>query len=148
MLDVSSSAFGPDHPIPSKYTCDGDGVSPPLAWSTPPKETQSVAILVDDPDAPSGSFLHWLVTDIPPEMSSLDEGAAMPRDSSVVENDAGNISYYGPCPPSGTHHYHFHVYALDTTLGRPENRDEFLAAIKGHIVDEGEVVAVYQHQTS
>ena len=146
MIDVSSSAFGPNDPIPSKYTCDGEGVSPPLAWSPPPKQTESVAILVDDPDAPSGTFLHWLVTDIPPSLTAFDEGAAMPRDSSVVENDAGNASYYGPCPPNGTHHYHFHVYALDTSIGRPESRNEFLAAIEGHVLDQGELVAVYQRQ--
>ena len=120
-------------------------MSPPLAWSTPPKQTETIAILVDDPDAPYRIFTHWLVTDIPPSLTSLDEGAAMPRDSSVTENDAGNASYYGPCPPSGTHHYHFHVYALDTALGRQENREDFLSAIDGHVLAEGELVApVYE----
>ena len=144
MIDVSSPAIRPDEPIPSKYTCDGEGLSPPLAWNNVPEGTQSVAILVDDPDAGKRPFLHWLVTDIPPSINHLAEGAAMPRDANVAESDAGTASYYGPCPPSGSHHYRFHVYALDTVLGRrPEGREDFLSAIGGHVLDEGELVAQY-----
>jgi Raf kinase inhibitor-like YbhB/YbcL family protein len=120
-------------------------VSPPLAWSPPPAETQSVAILVDDPDAPNKPFLHWLVADLPPELRALEEGAAVPHDAFIGESDAGTASYYGPCPPDGRHHYRFHVYALDTVLGRrPEGREEFLAAIDGHVIDEGELVSTYE----
>ena len=119
-------------------------MSPPLAWSEPPPETKSVAILVDDPDAPQGPFLHWLVADLPPELHELDEGAALPHDANIAESDAGTASYYGPCPPDGTHHYRFHVYALDTVIGRrPEGREEFLHAIEGHVLDEGELVGTY-----
>jgi Raf kinase inhibitor-like YbhB/YbcL family protein len=147
MLDVTSSAIRPDEPIPSKYTCDGFGVSPPLSWSSVPDATRSVAILVDDPDAPNGPFLHWLVTDLPPELRALDEGGTVPHDANVAKSDAGTASYYGPCPSSGKHHYRFHVYALDTVIGhRPANRDEFLHDIEGHILDEGELVASYQRQ--
>jgi Raf kinase inhibitor-like YbhB/YbcL family protein len=147
MLQVTSPAFQPDGMIPSKYTCDGYGVSPPLAWSKVPDDTQSVAILVDDPDASDQPFLHWLVADLPPTIQHLDEGGALPRDSRVAESDAGTASYYGPCPTDGCHHYRFHVYALDTPLGRrPENRDDFLRAIDGHVLDEGELVAQYQRE--
>jgi Raf kinase inhibitor-like YbhB/YbcL family protein len=147
MLDLSSPAFQPNNPIPMKYTCEGDGVSPPLAWSPVPAKAKSIAILVDDPDAPKGPFLHWLVTDLPPSMQRLDEGTALPHDASVAESDAGTASYYGPCPASGKHRYRFHVYALDTVLGsRPEGREEFLSAIEGHIVDEGELVGTYERE--
>ncbi len=145
MIELTSSAFPRDGAIPSKYTCDGFGVSPPLTWSDVPDGTRSVAILVDDPDAPDRPFLHWLVTDLPPSLHALDEGGTVPHESSIAESDAGTASYYGPCPSSGRHHYHFHVYALDTVLGRrPEGRDDFLSAISGHVLDEGELIGTYQ----
>jgi Raf kinase inhibitor-like YbhB/YbcL family protein len=145
MIDVSSRAIQPDAPIPPKYTCDGEGVSPPLEWSPPPIGTASVAILVDDPDAPSGPFVHWMIADIPPEVCHLEEGGVVPHDAFIGESDAGTASYYGPCPPSGVHHYRFHVYALDTPIGRrPRDREDFLEAIQGHVLDEGELVATYQ----
>jgi hypothetical protein len=144
MLQVSSTAFEPDGSIPSKYTCDGYGVSPPLEWSKVPEDTQSVAILVDDRDSGARPFLHWLVTDLPPTLRHLEEGSALPRDARVGESDAGTASYYGPCPSSGLHHYRFHVYALDMVIGRrPENRDDFLRAIEGHVLDDGELVGAY-----
>jgi Raf kinase inhibitor-like YbhB/YbcL family protein len=149
MLEVKSSAFEPDGTIPSKYTCDGFGVSPPLAWQDVPDGTRSVAILVDDPDAPDKPFLHWLVTDIPPELHELDEGAAVPHEAFIGESDAGTASYFGPCPITGEHHYHFHVYALDTAFDRRfEGREDFLAAIEGHVLDEGELVARYTRETA
>lgn len=145
MIDVTSPAFRQDEVIPSRYTCDGYGVSPPLAWTNVPDDARSVAILVDDPDSAGRPFLHWLVTDLAPTLRRLDEGSALPRDASVAESDAGTASYYGPCPSSGRHHYRFHVYALDTLLGRrPENRDDFLRAIAGHVLDEGELVGCYE----
>ena len=148
MIDLTS-AFPPDGAIPSKYTCDGLGVSPPLHWSDVPAQTRSIAILVDDPDSADHPFLHWLVTDIPPSVHALEEGGAMPREAYIAETDAGTASYYGPCPTSGEHHYRFHLYALDTALDhRPESRDAFLAEIEGHVLDEGELVGTYARQTS
>ena len=148
MLQVSSTAFPPDGSIPSKYTCDGFGVSPPLSWSDVPDRTRSVAILVDDPDSTDRPFLHWLVTDLPPTLRRLDEGSALPHEAQVAESDAGTASYYGPCPAAGRHHYRFHVYALDLVLGRrPQGRDDFLSAIAGHVLDEGELVGLYQRAT-
>lgn len=143
MMDVTSTAFRPNEDIPSKYTCDGEGINPPLSWSRPPTNAKSVAILVDDPDAPNGPFTHWLVTDLPPDVTSIEEAGALPHDANVARSDAGNRSYYGPCPTSGIHRYRFHVYALDTTVGRAEDRERFLSAIQGHILDEGELVASY-----
>lgn len=145
MLEVRSTAFPPDGSIPSKYTCDGYGVSPPLAWSEVPADTQSIAILVDDPDAPGQPFLHWLVADLPPTLREIDEGSALPREALVAESDAGTASYYGPCPPAGRHHYRFRVYALDTVLGhRPGSREDFLSEIDGHVLDQGQLIATYQ----
>ena len=145
MLDVSSNAFKANGQIPSKYTCDGWGISPPLHWSGVPEAAQSVAILVDDPDSADKPFLHWLMTDIPPELHDLDEGAGVPLTAQVGESDAGTASYYGPCPTHGEHHYRFHIYALDTVLGhRPANRDEFLKEIEGHVIEEGELIGVYE----
>jgi Raf kinase inhibitor-like YbhB/YbcL family protein len=148
MIEVTST-FPSDGAIPAKYTCDGIGVSPPLSWSDVPDQTRSIAILVDDPDSADHPFLHWLVTDVPPDVHALDEGAALPRDSQIAETDAGTASYYGPCPASGRHHYRFHVYALDTVLGhRLDGRDAFLAAIAGHVLDEGELVGTYERATA
>jgi Raf kinase inhibitor-like YbhB/YbcL family protein len=145
MLEVTSAAFPADGAIPSKYTCDGEGISPPLAWAGVPENARSLAILVDDPDSEDRPFLHWLVSDLPPELHNLDEGAAVPHEAQVAESDAGNMSYYGPCPVTGRHHYHFHVYALDTVLRhQPESRDEFLSSIEGHVLDEGELIGTYQ----
>jgi Raf kinase inhibitor-like YbhB/YbcL family protein len=144
MIEVTSS-FPQDGAIPSKYTCDGLGISPPLKWSAVPERTRSVAIVVDDPDSPDHPFLHWLVADVPPEVHSLEEGGALPHEAEVAESDAGTASYYGPCPSSGRHRYRFHVYALDTVLGhRPEDRDEFQSEIAGHVLDEGELVGTYE----
>jgi Raf kinase inhibitor-like YbhB/YbcL family protein len=144
MIEITS-AFPPDGEIPSKYTCDGMGLSPPLAWSGVPDDARSLAILVDDPDASDQPFLHWLVTDVPPSVRALDEGGALPHESQIGETDAGTASYYGPCPTSGRHRYRFHLYALDTVLGhRPQSRDQFLSEIAGHIIDEGELVGTYQ----
>jgi Raf kinase inhibitor-like YbhB/YbcL family protein len=149
MIQVTSAAFKPDDAIPSKYTCDGYGISPPLAWSDVPEGTRSVAVLLDDPDAPEHPFLHWLLADLPPDLHTLDEGGAVPRDAQVAESDAGTVSYFGPCPRAGRHHYHFHVFALDTVLGhQPESRDQFLSEIAGHVLDEGELVGAYERMPS
>lgn len=147
MIEVTSTAFDTNRSIPAKYTCDGYGVSPPLEWSPVPDATASVALLVDDPDADGAPFVHWMIVDLPPELRHLDEGAAVPHDAFVGESDAGTASYYGPCPASGRHHYHFHVYALDTTLERrPTSREDFLTAIAGHVLDEGELISDYERQ--
>src|SRR5258707_143240 len=110
---VVTSAFKPGEAIPGEFTCDGNETSPPLAWSNVPSETQSIAVLVEDRDAPKGTFTHWLVTGIPPTTTSLPAGAALPEGATAAKNDKGYPGYAGPCPPAGRHHYIFHVYALD-----------------------------------
>jgi len=115
-FQIRSSAFAPDQPIPSRYSCDGKDVSPPLEWSDPPAGTAGFALVVDDPDAPSGTFTHWLQADIEASRHSLGEGHA----SGVAgRNDFGRPGYGGPCPPRGhgRHRYRFHLHALSEPLG-------------------------------
>ena len=145
-LTVTSSAFKANESIPSDYTCDGGEKTPPLSWSNVPSDAKSIAILVDDPDAPKGTFTHWLLTNVPPTETSLSESGSLPQGAVAAKNDKGATGYAGPCPPTGTHHYHFRVYALDKTLARPTSRAAFLKAIKGHVLAEGEIVATYAKQ--
>lgn len=148
ILQVSSSAFAGNQIIPKKYTCDGGDVSPPLDWSSAPKNAKSFAVICDDANAPSGRFTHWIVCDIPPTVTRFKEGSS--GDGTEGRNDFGNVGYGGPCPPAAdsAHHYTFHVYALDIEkLGRSGmSRQEIDAAIKGHIIGEGRLTARYQRQ--
>ena len=142
-LKVTSSAFTANEAIPSDFTCDGAEKTPPLSWSNVPADAKSIAILVDDPDAPKGTFTHWIVTNIPPSDTSLSEGGSLPTGATAATNDKGATGYAGPCPPTGTHHYHFRVFALDTTLTQPATRADFLREIKGHVLAKGELVGTY-----
>lgn len=147
VLQVTSSAFGANQEIPSKYTCEGTQTTPPLAWSRVPAGTQSVAILLEDPDAPSGMFTHWLVTGIPPTRISLTAGAALPQGAVAARNSQGRLGYDGPCPPQGRHRYVFRVFALDTAVPPPKDREAFLSGINGHVLAEGRLVGTYQKTT-
>lgn len=145
-LQVRSKAFQANGAIPREYTCEGEGISPPLTWSNVPKETKSIAVLVDDPDAPSGTVLHWLVTGLNGTATSLRAGAELPEGAVAVKNSKGVAGYMGPCPPSGSHRYRFNVYALDRSPGSPQTRAEFEAAIKGHVIAHGVLVGTYEKQ--
>lgn len=143
-IQVTSSAFDDGGDIPGEFTCQGSNVSPPLRWSTVPAGTKSVAIMMDDPDAPKGGFLHWMVTSLPPTTHSLDGGATLPPGAVASKNGKGQTGYTGPCPPSGTHHYRFRVYALDRTLPRaPTSRADFAPMVRGHLLASGELVGTY-----
>lgn len=142
-LTVTSSAFEPNQAIPSEFTCEGTEQSPPLSWSNVPSNAKSLAVMLEDPDAPKGTFTHWLVVNIPPSESSLSAGGSLPTGAVAVKNDAGKAGYKGPCPPSGTHHYRFHVYALDTVIQKPADRAQFLREIRGHVLAQGLLVATY-----
>ena len=147
-LDVTSSAFTAGGDIPSELTCDGADTSPPLAWGKVPANTKSIAILVDDPDAPKGTFTHWLVVGLPPTMTELDKGGTLPQGAIATKNDKGTTGYTGPCPPTGRHHYQFRVYALDTMPAKSMTRTEFLKAVEGHIVATGQLIGMYQRSTA
>jgi Raf kinase inhibitor-like YbhB/YbcL family protein len=142
-LVIKSSSFTDNEFILSKYTCDGVNVNPDISIDQIPKNTKSLAIMVDDPDAPSGTFCHWLMWDIPPKSSIKEDSAP----GTQGRNSFGENKYNGPCPPSGRHHYHFKVYALDTKLpSLPPSADkiELEKAMKGHILAWGELVGLYK----
>jgi Raf kinase inhibitor-like YbhB/YbcL family protein len=153
-MKVTSSAFQQGGAIPAKYTCEGQDISPPLAWSGAPDSTKSIAIVVDDPDAPDPAkpqrvYVHWVVYNIPAGTSSLPESASksgMPKGAEQGKNDWGKPQYGGPCPPIGRHRYFFKVYALDTTLSGLSGpaKADLERAMKGHIVDSGELMGTYQ----
>ena len=142
-LTVKSFAFKNDGFIPVQYTCDGANVNPDLKIVDIPENTKSLALIVDDPDAPNGIFCHWLVWDIPVKSKIIKENSVpgIQGRNSMHEN-----KYFGPCPPSGVHYYHFRVYALDTKLSylSPNtNRKALLEAMNGHIISSGEWVGLY-----
>jgi len=144
-ITVTSSGFGANEPIPPEYTCDGSQTPPQLSWSKVPSATRSIAVVVDDPDAPRGRFLHWLVIGIPATAASLPKGGSLPEGAIAARNSKGQTGYTPPCPPSGRHRYVFHVYALDMTpTATPADEGRFLASIAGHVLAEGELVGTYQ----
>ena len=151
-LAITSSAFQDGAQIPQRYTCDGENVSPPLAWTGAPSGTAAYALLVEDPDAPGGTFIHWVIYDIPPTATSLresiDTAGTVPSVGGARrgKNGFNKTGYGGPCPPPGSpHHYHFRLFALDTLLGLAPgaSRDQVLHAMKGHERGTAEIVGVY-----
>jgi Raf kinase inhibitor-like YbhB/YbcL family protein len=142
-ITITSSAFQEGGNIPSKFTCDGSDTSPPLQLTGVPSEAKSLVLIADDPDAPSGLFTHWLVWNIPPQTNSIAEGSA-PK-GVRGSNDFGKSGYKGPCPPPGTHRYSFKVFALDRELNlrAGAKRSQVDAAMKGHVIAQGELVGRY-----
>ena len=151
-IDVRSTAFEEGGAIPARYTCDGLDVSPPLQWSSVPDETRSLALISDDPDAPSGTFVHWVIYDLPPDTLRLPEDVpnqrTLPSKAAQGVNGAGSIGYMGPCPPSVSHRYFFKVYALDTELGLGggATKEEALSAMEGHVLGEGQLMGTYRRR--
>lgn len=151
-FELTSTAFLAGEAIPAKYSCDGEDISPPLLWGTPPASTQSFALIMDDPDAPVGTWVHWVVFNIPAEVRSLPE-AMLPgmkfNDVAALfgTNSWGRSSYGGPCPPSGTHRYFFKLYALDTMLGldAAAGKNQVLEAMEGHVLVQVELMGTYSH---
>ncbi len=143
-LQVTSSAFAEGGNIPKKYSCDGASISPPLKWSGAPSATKSFTLIVDDPDAPGGNFTHWVAFDIPASQTEIVEGAkAVAR---AGHNGRGQNGYTGPCPPSGTHHYMFKIFALDVAslhLNEGASRDQVSSAMNGHILAQGTLTGLY-----
>ena len=145
-MKITSSAFQEGGNIPSKFTCDGGDSSPPLRIAEIPSGAKTLALVVDDPDAPSGVFTHWIVWNISPQTNAIAEGSA-PQGVQGT-NDFGKFGYGGPCPPSGTHRYYFKIFALDRELNLPAGakRNQLDAAMKGHVVAEGELKGRYAKQ--
>jgi len=148
-MELYSSAFDNNEQLPAKYTCDGENVSPPLGWDNVPEETKTFALIMDDPDAPGGDFVHWLVYNIPASMTDLDENITnlnLVDSMAMGTNDFRRIGYGGPCPPSGNaHHYFIRLYALDTImkLDAGASKKELLNAMEGSIVLKTEISCKY-----
>jgi len=151
-IKVTSSAFQDGGSIPSKYTCDGADVSPPLQWDSAPEDTKSLAVICDDPDAPMGTFVHWVLFNLPAEIRELTEnvptGETLPNGAKQGTSDFGRTGYGGPCPPSGTHRYYFKIYALDSEIDLPAGarKPDLLKAMEGHILVQGQLMGKYKRQ--
>jgi len=147
-----SPAFDEGKLIPAKYTCDGINVSPPLKWINPPGNTKSYALICNDPDAPSGDWVHWIVYNIPSSTGEINEAASskklLPKGTLEGMNDFHKISYGGPCPPSGTHRYFFRLYSLNTILSSQEGlkKIQLLQLIKDHILAQATLIGKYERQ--
>ena len=144
-MTISSSAFSDGQSIPAKYTCDGSDTSPPLAFASIPAGAKSLALVVDDPDAPGGTFDHWIVWNIPPNTTTVAEGQS-PK-GVAGRNGFGKDRYGGPCPPGGEHRYFFKAYALDTVLAlsRGTTREMLEREMKGHVLDAATLMGKYAH---
>lgn len=151
-MKLESSAFEANGFIPPKYTCDRDNISPPLHWDEPPAGTHSLALICDDPDAPMGTFVHWVLYDLPPKTRQLAESvpvvAELPAGGVQGKNDFRKSGYGGPCPPSGTHRYFFKLYALDKKLELEPGaaKAQLLKAMEGHVLASAELVGRYARQ--
>jgi Raf kinase inhibitor-like YbhB/YbcL family protein len=149
-MKLVSTAFKEGEAIPRQYTCDGIDISPPLEWSGTPKTAKTIAIIADDPDAPSGTWVHWVVYNLPAENIGLVEN--LPATESLKaggfhgKTDFGRVGYGGPCPPSGTHRYFFKVYAVDSELPLKAGatKDELLKAMEGHVVGQAQLMGTYR----
>lgn len=149
-INITSQSFAEGDMIPKRYTCDGENVSPPLAWTLPPIGMKSYALICDDPDAPMGTWVHWVLFNLPADSKELHENIP-PQE--ILENGAKHgindfrkIGYGGPCPPSGTHRYYFKMYALDIELDLESGitKQQLLQAMKGHILAEGKLMGKYK----
>ena len=150
-LELKSNAFVNGQSIPAKFSCIGKNISPDLTWSDPPAGTQSFALIVDDPDAPMGTWVHWVLFNIPAATRSLQEDLPVtgknvdPNAIYFGKNSSGNLRYDGPCPPSGTHRYYFRLYALDSIINLlpGATKEELLKAMNGHILAQGELMGTF-----
>jgi Raf kinase inhibitor-like YbhB/YbcL family protein len=144
-MKLTSTAFTPGNSIPARYTCQGDNVNPPLTIDRATEESQALALVLDDPDAPGGTFVHWVMWNLPVSVTEIGENWTAEQGVSMGANSSGKPAYMGPCPPSGTHHYHFKLYALDQKLELAAGSDKSTLekAMAGHIVGQAELIGTY-----
>ena len=144
-LEITSPAFRNNQSIPARYTCNGRDIHPPLSFAKIPPNTRILVLMAEDPDAPSKPFTHWLAWNLIPNIKLLEEGR-LPDGSLEGQNDFGLIGYNGPCPATGTHHYHFKVYALDIplVLNAGISKEQLDAAIAGHVIEEATLIGTYK----
>jgi len=144
-MKLKSKDFVDNGSIPAEFTCDGRNISPQLSWEGVPEETKSFALAVTDPDAPGGTWIHWLVYDISKELREIERGG-LPEGAKEVENDFGKRPYGGPCPPSGTHRYFFTLYALDTERLEGINKRNFLDEVEKHSIQKAAIKGLYKRR--
>ncbi len=146
-MKIKSSSFENNNSIPSKYTCDGEDINPPLEFSDIPDRCQGIALIMEDPDAPGGSWIHWLVWNVSPSSFYVKENS-VPEGATQGVNSFGNNNYGGPCPPSGTHHYCFKAYALDQKINLDSGADkqDVQDQMEGHIIEEAELIGIYHRR--
>lgn len=142
-MEIISSVFKNGEAIPKKYTCDGMDLSPPLKFKNVSEDTKSLALIVDDPDAPMGTWVHWVVWNMEASINGISEGEQIKAEKG--KNDFGKLNYGGPCPPRGTHRYYFKLYALDKLLNLREgsSKKQLEKAMEGHIIEEAQLVGLY-----
>lgn len=150
-MKLESGAFKNGEEIPLKHTCDGGNFSPELIWNEAPERTKTFALIMDDPDAPGGTFVHWVVYNIPPDVNKLPEGSTyqtLPEGAKQGTNHFGDADYGGPCPPRGTHTYYFKMYALDSEVQLKEGagKRDLLKAMEGHILAEAQLTGTYERR--
>ena len=151
-IEIKSTAFDEGEMIPSQYTCDGEDFSPPLSWGSVPEGTKSLALICDDPDAPMGTWVHWVLYNIPADVKELPENVppleTLPNGAKHGKNDFRKIGYGGPCPPGGIHRYYFKLYALDTEIDLEPGitKAQLLKAMEGHVLAEGQLMGKYKRQ--
>jgi len=144
-MKLKSKDFVDNSSIPSEFTCDGRNISPHLSWEDIPEETKSFALSVTDPDAPGGTWIHWLVYDMSKELREIERGS-LPEGAKEVMNDFGRKSYGGPCPPSGTHRYFFTIYALDTEYLEGLNKRNFSDKVEKHTIEKAVIKGLYKRR--
>jgi|SRR3989344_3990039 len=144
---ISTKAFKDGEEIPAEYTCDGNDISPELVFSDIPRETKSLALIVDDPDSPVGVWNHWTIWDIPPNIAGLKKGE-VPQNAREGVTSFGGVGYGGPCPGKGRHRYFFKLYALDSVLELPQksSKEELIESMLGRIIAEAEVYGTYERK--
>lgn len=146
-MHIESPTFGNGDAIPRKHTCEGDDKPPKLVWKDVPEGVRSFTLIAEDPDAPSGNFVHWIVYDLPPDTTQLQEAAVLPDGAQLGRNDFRKNAYGGPCPPPGkAHRYYFRLYALDDTLGLDKGAsiEAVRSAMDGHVIAEAETMGTFQ----
>lgn len=149
---IKTPAFTEGGMIPAKFTCEGENIFPRIDWSSVPAGTKSLALIVDDPDAPNGDWVHFVLFNIPADIHKLDEGfkvsSGVPAGVKSGKNSSGKLDYHGPCPPSGTHRYYFKLYALDVVLDQAQGIDKYqlLKVMEGHVLGFGELMGKYRRE--
>jgi Raf kinase inhibitor-like YbhB/YbcL family protein len=145
-MQINSPAFQMGQPIPSRYTCDGENLSPALTWSGVPPGAKSLALICDDPDAPMGTWVHWIVATIPPVAAGIPENGPLPTGAVEIRNSFGKTAYGGPCPPSGTHRYFFRLYALDVERVEGLTLANYRTLLPPHAVAQAEWMGTYRRK--